>query len=125
MPRFVILEHAPGAASRAGLHWDLMLEQGAILRTWSLASPPAVGLQQFAAQLPDHRPAYLDHEGPIAGDRGSVARWDQGDYQMIETTDDRLIVELRGARISGLLRLSRTASDQDSPQRWLLELSSG
>lgn len=34
----------------------------------------AAGAHLRAERAPDHRPAYLSHEGPISGDRGEVRR---------------------------------------------------
>ena len=39
-------------------------------------------VEMDAEVLPDHRLAYLDYEGPISGDRGSVTRWDRGTYDV-------------------------------------------
>src|SRR4051794_31329065 len=98
MPRFVILEH-----DHPGLHWDLMLETGPVLRTWRLAQPPLTPGQRIAATaLGDHRPMYLDYEGPVSGDRGTVKRWDAGTY-----TEDGGIFTLDGAKIRGRVRLSQ------------------
>jgi hypothetical protein len=69
MPRFVILEH-----DHPELHWDFMLEAGAVLRTWRLAAPPALGQVVAAAASFDHRLLYLDYEGPVSGGRGTVRR---------------------------------------------------
>ncbi|NUQ64853.1 MAG: hypothetical protein HUU20_20510 [Pirellulales bacterium] len=73
MPRFVVLEHD----SPRGLHWDFMLESGDALATWALPEPPDAAAELAAESLPDHRPAYLDYEGPIASNRGTVRRWDR------------------------------------------------
>ncbi len=72
--RFVILLHE----SPRGDHWDLMLETGTLenprLTTWSLPPQqmPAQNISFICAgtQLPDHRIAYLDYEGPISDHRG-------------------------------------------------------
>lgn len=79
MGRFVVLEHD----SPRGRHWDLMLENGQVLATWALAEPPDAGHAIAAQPLPDHRPAYLDYEGPISGNRGHVTRWDRGEYEIL------------------------------------------
>ena len=104
MPRFVILEH-----DHPALHWDLMLERGGALQTWRLARPPLrPHAAILAAALPDHRLAYLDYEGPVSGDRGTVTRWDRGEYEPTETADE-LILNLAGERVQGRasLRLLR------------------
>jgi hypothetical protein len=102
MPRFVCLEH-----DHPFLHWDFMLEAGAALRTWRLASPPQPGAILEATSLGDHRLAYLDYEGPVSGNRGSVTRWEHGTYELIEETADTLVVRLRGHKISGTATLAR------------------
>jgi hypothetical protein len=96
MPRFVILTH-----DHPSLHWDFMLEFGASLRTWRLPCPPSSGCELAAEQIPDHRLMYLDYEGPVSGDRGSVQRWDAGNYEVVDSCNDRLAVRLSGSRLRG------------------------
>ena len=73
MARFVLLEHVWN-----GVHWDLMLEHGEVLRTWAIDSPVVAGRDLPARALADHRRLYLDYEGEISGDRGHVRRIDTG-----------------------------------------------
>lgn len=103
MPRFVILEH-----DHPVLHWDLMLEADGVLQTWRLAQAPEVGRTIEATALGDHRLAYLDYEGPVSGNRGTVRRWDAGDFD--ETSASVASVRqfhLRGARVVGHVRLEQ------------------
>ena len=93
------------------LHWDLMLEIGEALRTWRLAAPPAEGLQIVATPLGDHRLAYLEHEGPVSGNRGNVRQWDRGDFELLENGDQRTTVRLRGQRLNGTATLQIDAAD--------------
>ena len=102
MPRFVVLTH-----DHPVLHWDLMLEQGDSLRTWRLAQPPDAAGSIAAEALPDHRLAYLDYEGPVSGDRGTVERWDSGEYEVVESIADYLVVRLSGRKLVGLAALER------------------
>src|SRR5262245_30601307 len=104
MPRFVVLEH-----DHPALHWDFMLEAGPVLRTWRLSAPPARDRIVEAAASFDHRPAYLDYEGPVSGGRGRVRRWDGGDYELTDDTSDGIVVRLIGARLQGQWRLDRLA----------------
>ncbi len=99
MPRYVVLEH-----DFPELHWDFMLESGAVLHTWRLSRPPQIlGITIGAVRLPDHRLEYLDYEGPIRGDRGMVRRWDWGVYEIMETgSDGRLRVRLLGEKVRGV-----------------------
>jgi hypothetical protein len=97
MPRYVILKHE----TAGGEHFDFMLESGGALKTWSLEEAPVEGREIQAKALPDHRPAYLDYEGPVSGGRGSVARWDRGTYEVELQTDSELIVRLKGEKLTG------------------------
>ncbi len=106
-----------------------MLEIGETLQTWCLTQLPrdwqglglAKELAEFAAsnsvqarQLADHRLAYLDYEGPVSGDRGSVRRLDSGTFVGLA---DSLTYTLEGRVIRGEIRLQQF-SDDDA--RWQL-----
>jgi hypothetical protein len=98
--RFVILQH-----DFQGTHYDLMLEVGSVLRTWKLAQPPAAGVRQRAEPSFDHRPFYLDHEGPVSGNRGQVKRWDAGTYEGDLPAAAPIRLRLAGQRLRGHLEL--------------------
>ena len=102
MPRFAILEH-----DWPSRHWDLLLEDGETLLAWRLLEEPRAGMAVIAEKNADHRTVYLDYEGPVSGDRGSVTRWDAGTFECIERTSDALEVRMNGAKIIGRLRLIR------------------
>lgn len=116
MPRFVILRHE----TAQGVHFDLMLEAGGALKTWSLAEPPQQGVEQLCMALADHRTAYLDYEGPISNHRGSVTRWDQGEYCGQEQTDELWTIELNGRRIAGVATLRRC---RETETTWALTIA--
>ncbi len=98
MARFVILEHTWN-----GTHWDLMLETQGALRTWALeAMPDAQTTKIRARQLPDHRLAYLSYEGPISGERGTVRRIDEGQYQILQEGPGELEIAFEGKFLFGL-----------------------
>ncbi|EAQ78432.1 DNA polymerase ligase N-terminal domain-containing protein [Blastopirellula marina] len=103
MKRFVLLYHQfpPDHADKS--HYDLMLEAEGLLRTWRLGEKPDM-LQPVAGQpIADHRLAYLDYEGEVSGDRGSVTRIDQGEYEIVRDDATTLIVNLYGNVLSGRL----------------------
>jgi hypothetical protein len=85
--RFVILEH-----DHPFLHWDLLLEDECSARTWRLLRRPCLGEPIAAEPLPDHRLMYLDYEGVVSGDRGSVKRIIVGTYEPI--SDDSEVMAL-------------------------------
>jgi hypothetical protein len=113
VPRFVILEH-----DHPTLHWDLMLEAGSVLRTWRLAKAPEINGPSIEARpLADHRVFYLDYEGPLSGQRGSVRRWDSGEYEPVAEVEGREIrIRLMGQRLQGVASLRKIES------RWLFQL---
>ncbi len=104
MPRFVVLEH-----DHPSLHWDFMLESGDALRTWRLGHLPRPGIATSCEQLPDHRRAYLDYEGPVSGNRGSVKRVLAGHYQILAESPARLTVRLESEQGKLLIELEPPA----------------
>jgi hypothetical protein len=106
MPRFVVLEH-----DHPYLHWDFMLEDGDALRTWRLAKPPQAAARISAQRLADHRLQYLDYEGPVSGDRGSVRRWDRGEYTVKSEQPPMLELALQGAKLRGSALLNETPGE--------------
>lgn len=118
MPRYVILYHATPPQSPRASHWDFMLEIGGALRTWALAAAPSAGATIPANALADHRLAYLTYEGPLSGERGSVAQWDAGEYELVLASDEELRCELAGRRLRGSVALMRDPSASGDRQRW-------
>lgn len=106
MPQFVLLEH-----DHPELHWDFMLESGGVLRTWRLDRIPDEAGEIAAASLPDHRIAYLDYEGPVSGNRGTVARIDRGNYELLESDEVTISVQLVGDQLQGIARLLKITPD--------------
>jgi hypothetical protein len=118
MPQFVILQHdAPG-----GRHFDFMLEASGVLKTWQLPEPPRPGVAIKCQALIDHRLAYLDYEGPVSGDRGSVTRLDRGEYTTEQHTETLWTVRIAGNQIVGLATLRRLS---ETSTRWQFELVGG
>jgi hypothetical protein len=113
MPRFAVLIHD----SPRGLHFDFFLEDGKALKTWAFPPPLEAGIEIQCTALEDHRPIYLDYEGPISGDRGSVVRWDRGTYEIETWNDGEVIVAISGTKLAGRVELRRQAN---SPDQWRL-----
>lgn len=111
--KFVILTH-----DWPVLHWDLLLEEGETLRAWRLLREPTGESGPIDAEpLPPHRLFYLDYEGTVSGDRGTVTRWDRGTYHLLAETESEIQIEFAGNRLRGEWRLSKTLT---SPERWQL-----
>jgi hypothetical protein len=117
MPRFVLLEHEWN-----GLHWDLMLEVGDVLRTWAIDRPLEPGIDLPARDLADHRLVYLTYEGEISGNRGSVRRLDQGMYHPLIWQADRVRVKLFGAQLVGSVELRQVGSGSEGAGSWYLRI---
>jgi hypothetical protein len=112
MPRYVILEH-----DWPGRHWDLMLESGAVLRTWRLLATPAAGHTVPAEGSFDHRPVYLDYEGPVSGGRGSVVRWDSGTFEWEVDQPAQVVFQVDGRRLHG-----KGVLHQDARGEWSFQV---
>jgi hypothetical protein len=117
MPRFVLLEHLWN-----GVHWDFMLESGEVLRTWSIETPIVAGEDLPARALPDHRPIYLDYEGEISRNRGTVRRIDAGVYTAIDWSDDRVRVRLQGSQLVGEVELRHVGDKSGGASSWIFRL---
>jgi hypothetical protein len=104
MPRFVLLEHVEHPDDPAGLHYDLLLEEGEACLTWRLATIPVGGSEPVVAEpLPPHRLAWLDIEASVvSGGRGFARRIDAGSYAVTEGAQpDMLDVMVSGTLLSG------------------------
>jgi hypothetical protein len=102
--RFAVLTH-----DHPHLHWDLLLQvTGEKCRTWRLSAPPALETAQSAEAIGDHRVFYLDYEGPVSGDRGTVTQWDAGELVWLTACDDLVRVCFRGTKLCGVVTLERT-----------------
>jgi hypothetical protein len=123
MPRYVILHHETPPASPRPTHWDLMLENGEALRTWALACEPHPEAAIEAVPLPDHRREYLEYAGPVSDGRGTVSRWDEGTYRLVQETPKRLVIAFTGLRLSGEAMLERAESPPGDAQRWTFSVS--
>ncbi|GEM_PF-1079592 len=111
--RFVLLEH-----HWEGVHWDLMLEQEGVLKTWRLPKNPLESPTMVVQRLPDHRLAYLDYEGPVSKNRGYVRRIDRGAYRG-QISPESVVVALEGERLRGTVYLTKTGEEE-----WAFEFRS-
>ena len=120
MPRFVILRHDMPPGTPRASHYDLMLEQDSVLRTWACDALPQADSPTLADPLPDHRLAYLTYEGEVSGDRGSVTRVATGEYELLQETSQLVRVRLSSDTIRGVLVLAR--GDGEQAYRWRVSL---
>jgi len=64
-------------------HLDLLMQDGDVLKAWRLLDDFRCNAWLAAEALPDHRLKFLDYEGPISGDRGTVSRLADGTFEPI------------------------------------------
>ena len=112
MPSFVILEH-----DFPHLHWDFMLDEGDALRTWRLSAQPRENQTIRAEALGMHRRLFLHYEGPLSGNRGTVRRWDAGEYDCSEESPGLVRLQLHGTHCQGQVDLVQT-----SEREWTFRL---
>jgi hypothetical protein len=93
-----------------------MLEEEGRLRTWELAATPSPGVPVDALQLPHHRLDYLTYEGPVSHQRGTVRRWDSGEFQLLSAAETQLEIQVSGQLLQGRLVIRRTAASTESWQ---------
>jgi DNA ligase D-like protein (predicted 3'-phosphoesterase) len=104
---YVIQKHAA-----THLHFDLRLEMDGVLKSWAIPKEPPTSpaVKRLAVQVEDHPVDYASFEGAIAEGEygaGTVEIWDKGTYKLIDRKEDKLIVEIKGAKLSGVYVLVR------------------
>ncbi len=114
MPRYVLLEHRDAPDDPAGLHYDLMVEDGDACRTWRLAAlPPAGGGEVEATEIPRHRLAWLDAvEEDVSGGRGRVRRIAAGTGSLVDAA--AVTVEIHDGPFAGRLAIMPAGRDDRS-----------
>lgn len=107
--RFAILVH-----DHPFVHWDLLIEEEQSARTWRLHESPDRWLLATepvvisAEEIAQHRLRYLDYEGPVSRERGTVMLWDRGEILSWIQNGVTVEAELVGRRLNGRLRITET-----------------
>jgi DNA ligase D-like protein (predicted 3'-phosphoesterase) len=110
---YVIQKHA---ATR--LHFDLRLEMDGVLKSWAIPKEPPTSsdVKRLAVQVEDHPLEYASFEGKIPEGEygaGTVEIWDKGTYSLIDRKENKLIVEIKGAKLNGAYVLVRFRDDKN------------
>jgi DNA ligase D-like protein (predicted 3'-phosphoesterase) len=110
---YVIQKHA---ATR--LHFDLRLEMDGVLKSWAVPKEPSTSpdVKRLAVQVEDHPLEYASFEGKIPEGEygaGTVEIWDKGTYSLIDRKENKLIVEIKGAKLNGAYVLVRFRDDKN------------
>lgn len=115
MNTFNIQEHQ---ADKAGLHYDLRIENGGVLESWAIRHWPAVrGAKRLAIRVADHPLEWAAFEGtiPEGYGKGTVRTYDEGVYEPIMYTPSLIKLRLNGSRIHGTYILKKWRDNQ-----WLI-----
>ena len=120
MPWYMVHKHD---ATRAGLHWDLRLEQNGVLKSWAIPKgmPRKSGVRHLAIQTPDHDMDYGKWEGTIpegSYGAGKVTIDAAGEYQTIEQTKKKWKFECLTGKYTGMWTLIHWKNKQ-----WLITKS--
>jgi bifunctional non-homologous end joining protein LigD len=136
--RFVVHEHH---ASR--LHFDFRLELEGVLKSWAVPKGPSMNPaeKRLAVKVEDHALEYVDFEGVIAEGNygaGAVVIWDEGEFELLETSEKKISFLLHGRILQGGFTLSKLKprgkgpandwllikkNDQHANREWQLELA--
>lgn len=91
------------------VHWDFLIEVPGhvLLPTWRLLQNPLTSSGEIAAEpIADHPPHFLEYEGPLRNDRGSVRRLDRGEAIVEQFDAQRLVAKLAGDHLRGRIALA-------------------
>ncbi len=105
MPRFVVHKHRA-----SHLHWDFRLDMNGVLKSWAIPKEPPMtkGVKRLAVQVEDHPRSYIGFEGEIPEGQygaGTVKIWDKGPYKVLNKSEDKIFVELKGEKMKGKFSL--------------------
>jgi len=100
--RFVILRHEVGHDFQrtSENHCDWMFEYptagSVLLKTWTTACVDlnSLPIETPALAVADHRIDYLEIQGDIGGNRGTVTQIASGRYRLLEDCSDRFAAEM-------------------------------
>lgn len=98
---FVVLFHEmPESTDSRGSHWDLMIatDDSGPLKTWALDQLPDLDAEDdfvvLGIALPDHRRVYLEYEGDVSGNRGTVRQIATGSATWLLSKDRTASIRL-------------------------------
>ena len=137
--RFVCQEH-----HASSLHFDLRLEAGGVLKSWSLRKGPSLNpeVRRLAVPTEDHPVEYLKFQGDIPEGNYGAGRhriWDEGTFKLLDGGDPeeaidsgKLKLELKGEKLKGVFNFFRLGKrdqwllvkgrDEHARPDWKLEL---
>jgi len=118
-PIYVVQKH-----QATHLHYDLRLEMNGVLKSWAVPKeiPTAKNVKRLAVETEDHPLDYATFEGEIPEGEygaGTVETWDSGTFTLVESGENKLVVDVFGKRIEGRYCLIRF-KPKEGQKNWLL-----
>ena len=109
-------------ANRAGLHFDLRLEDGGVLKSWAIPKGMPTSGRHLAIQTPDHSMEYGRWEGTIKSGYGAgdVKIDTSGTYETIDKSSNNWKFKILTGKYKGVWRLTHWKED-----KWLISKSRG
>lgn len=115
-------------AKRAGLHYDLRLASGGVLKSWAIPKFDDILNNKkhtvLAIPVEDHPMEYLDFQGNIpegSYGAGTVEIYDRGEYNTLSRSLDKWTFEIT----SGILKTARFSLIKTKDNKWLLHAMGG
>jgi DNA ligase D-like protein (predicted 3'-phosphoesterase) len=98
-------------------HYDLRLEMDGALKSWAIPKEPPrePGIKRLAVEVEDHPLGYEEFEGIIPEGlygAGEVKIWDRGEYELLERSEDKILINIRGQKLNGRYCLVRFKGDK-------------
>jgi len=105
----------------------MLNETTPVLVSWAVPKglPRRKGLRHLAIRTEDHPMGYATFSGTIPEGEyggGEVRIFDQGTYEMVSRSDDRITFRLHGERLAGIWHLVSTGL-KDGKEQWLALMS--
>lgn len=116
---YVVQKHAA-----KHLHYDLRLEMDGVLKSWAVPKEPSgdPATRRLAVSVEDHQLGYEDFEGEIPKGQygaGKVEIWDKGTFEIIERNPHKIVVKLKGSKLTGIYCLIKLKPSTKPDKNWL------
>ena len=109
--KFVVQKHQKESEP---VHWDLMLENGTVLETYRVSSPPEDWGDKpvEAVRIFEHPLKFLSYEGSVNKGKARVEIADYGTYRIIEKDETQQQILFTGKLLRGEFRLCLIENDR-------------
>ena len=118
LPIYLVQKH-----KATHLHYDLRLEMEGVLKSWAVPKeiPTTKDVKRLAVETEDHPLQYASFEGEIPEGQygaGTVEIWDRGSFTIVESSQNKIVVDIKGKKVKGRYCLIRF-KPKVNPKDWL------